>query len=279
MLKTRAIEIATKALQTRKQYLNIGAHVPICPYVLSDVMGFDLRFFSIPSFEGMYVAEENLILISSDRPEGRKRFTCAHEIGHHVLRHGTVIDEIVENGSDKELEKEADLFAGIVLAPKIAVQHAIKGQGKTITNLTRQDVYILSKYFGVSYSAFLTHLRYSLQLIGDRQLKTLEAKSLSMIRNSLCPIETKNQVFIIGNWWQGKAIDVESGDIIIFDSKPYIDGPTTLAVHEHSGRYVCIAEYPGITRVYNEYGWSSFIKISKRKYQGMFQFKYEEDVE
>lgn len=279
MLKTRAIEIATKALQIRKKYLNVGAHVPICPYVLSDTMGFDLRFVRISSFEGMYIAEENLILISSDRPEGRKRFTCAHEIGHHVLGHGTIIDEIVENGPDNKEEKEANFFAGIVLAPKISVQYVIKEQGKSTTNLTKQDIYVLSKYFGVSYSALLTHLRYSLNLIRDDQLKRLQSKNLSAIRSSLSPVETKNQIFIIGNWWQGKTIDVEIGDIIIFDNEPYFDGPMILDLHECKDKYIYTASFPGVTRVYNEYGWSSFVKVSKRKFQGIFQFKYEEEIE
>ena len=107
MNKVRANQIVAKALQTRKKFLNAGANSPICPYNLAEAMGFDIRFVNIPSFEGMYLADDGVILISADRPEGRKRFTCAHEIGHHVLGHGTVIDEIIGSGPDKEIEKEA----------------------------------------------------------------------------------------------------------------------------------------------------------------------------
>ena len=36
---------------------------------------------------------------------------------------------------------------------------------------------------------------------------------------------------------------------------------------------------PGITKLADKSGWCAFVKISKSKYVGMFQFKYEEEVE
>ncbi len=110
MNKVRANQIAAKALQIRKNYLYAGPSIPICPFNLAEAMGFDVRFVKISSFEGMYLSDKLIILIGAERPEGRKNFTCAHEIGHHVLGHGTVIDEVLNVTPDKVIEQEADFF-------------------------------------------------------------------------------------------------------------------------------------------------------------------------
>ncbi len=279
MEKVRSNQIATKALQTRKKYLNIGPNFPICPYVLAEAMGFDLRFVNIPSFEGMYVADDHLILISSERPEGRKRFSCAHEIGHHVLGHGTVIDEIIESGSDIEIETEADFFAGILLMPSSAVTSAIRRYGKESDALDREDIYVLSKYFGVSYTAFVTQLFFNLRMINHRRYQYLVKGDLANVRKNLCPIDTKRQIITIGDWWEGRAIDLEEDDFIIANTDCDIDGPKILKVTHNENETVFKALAPGITRIYTDSGWSSFVKVSRRKFQGMFQYKYEEDEE
>lgn len=278
MLKINALQIGAKALQTRQQYLNIGANVPVCPYVLAEAMGLDLRFVAIASFEGMYVQSEGLILISAERPEGRKRFTCAHELGHHVLGHGTVIDEIVENGSDKEQEKEADHFAGMLLMPKLAVQRCLSLYGKSASTLTHSDIYVLSNYFGVSYDGFLIHLRYTLGLLEESKFSQLKIKKLREIRAGLLGGPTASQVLVAGPWWESRAIELEVGDYVLSESRLTLDGPQIVEQHESTSS-VWHAVSPGITRIEDDHGWSSFIKISKAKFAGMFQYKYEEDAD
>lgn len=59
----------------------------------------------------------------SDGNIGRQRWTCAHEIGHIACEHHTIHRclKLSENSilqiSDRELELEADYFAGMLLAP------------------------------------------------------------------------------------------------------------------------------------------------------------------
>lgn len=279
MRKARAYQIVAAALRVRKQYSATPLNMPICPYVLSDSMGFDLRFMNIaPSLEGMYIANDNLILISSNRPEGRKRFTCAHEIGHHALGHGTVIDEIIESGSSKTAEREADLFAGFLLMPKGAVQNALSRYEAKNKHLSVQDAYTLSKYFGVSYKAFISHLCFTLKMIDQDHFKNLSESNLAQIRESLAQISTNKQVIKIGEWWQDKAIDVEVGDIIVSEKKLGIEGPQILESCKKKN-YLLTASAPGIAKVKQKGGWSSFVKISRYKYAGLFQFKYEEETE
>ncbi len=56
-------------------------------------------------------------LCYNDRmPEGRRRFTLMHELGHIVLNHG--------EAPSFEQEKEADFFASHFLAPRMAIHYA-----------------------------------------------------------------------------------------------------------------------------------------------------------
>ncbi|TVZ39761.1 Zn-dependent peptidase ImmA (M78 family) [Alteromonadaceae bacterium 2753L.S.0a.02] len=278
MEKIRATQVTLSALKARKNFLGVAAHLPICPYSLAEAMGFDVRFINIPSFEGMYVANQNLILISAERPEGRKRFTCAHEIGHHVLKHGTVIDEIVENGSNKQEEVEADYFASILLMPPSAVNRALLQFGKAAQELSKQDVYVLSKYFGVSYQAFLTHIYSNLKLIPYRGYQYLRNVKLPEIREALCGQRLNNQVFLVGDWWVEKAIDMEVGDFLISKAELDIDGLHVVCSLPCENGFLYEATTTGIARVYSE-TWSSFVKVSRKKFTGLYQFKYEEEVD
>ena len=277
MQKTRANQIISKALKTRKTIPSVGYTLPVCPYVLAESLGLDIRFVNIPSFEGMYVASTNLILIASDRPEGRKRFTCAHEIGHHILGHGTVIDEMIEQGSDKEIEKEADLFASFLLMPSSAVKSLINECCIEQSKLEKKDIYVLSKYFGVSYLAFLSHLYFSLKFINQTSYYALKENKLQTIRDHICPITTKNQVFKVGKWWKGKTIDMEVGDIICLDMECEIDGSEIIS-NIRSNR-VFEAVTSGITRIYDQNGWASFVTISRKNYSGRVQYRHEEEIE
>lgn len=279
MERIRAAQITSKALKARNKYMGLGAHTPICPYSLCEAMSFDLRFVKIASFEGMYVANENLVLISSERAEGRKRFTCAHEVGHHELGHGTVIDEIIDHGSNRQEEQEADLFAGMLLMPSSAVQRALTRYRVTEERLKNTDAYILSKYFGVSYKAFIFHIYENLHLISYKHYQSLKNARLGDLRESISGIKTKNQVFSIGAWWDEKAIEMEIGDIIVSEKALSTDGPTIIKeVTKDASRHVYEAVSPGITRIYSD-DWSCFSKISRHKFQGFFQYKYDEEEE
>lgn len=278
MNKVRANQIAAKVLQTRKKYLNVSANIPICPYNLAEAMGFDIRFVNIPSFEGMYLADEGVILISADRPEGRKRFTCAHEIGHHVLGHGTIIDEIIELGSDKDIEKEADFFAGMLLMPSSAIKKVSMDAGINISEIDEKYSYIFSKYFGLSYTAFLTQLCFNLKLISYTEYNKLKKYNLNQIKNSITSIQTKNQIIFIDDWWLDKSIDIEVGDIIISVDEYNVEGGPIIEKNNEANMYVYEAVRPGIAKLTNN-GWSSFVRVARKKYSGMFQFRHEEEVE
>lgn len=59
---------------------------------------------------------KNTIYYNDNKPLGRTRFSLAHELGHIILEH---------TNSDLEIqEKEADVFASHILAPRMAIHYS-----------------------------------------------------------------------------------------------------------------------------------------------------------
>lgn len=86
-----------KALQLRYRE-GYGLESALSVFDLAHRLGVEVRFLNIPSMEEMYYnASPPYIIISSLRPVGRRAFTCAHELGHHIFGDGTHIDELAEH--------------------------------------------------------------------------------------------------------------------------------------------------------------------------------------
>ncbi len=117
---------AAKAASTASLRLRAAVHAkpwdPIDVFDLAQASGVEVRFTKIGSMEGMYLRQAApTILIASERPAGRQRFTCAHELGHHVFGDGSRVDELLEK-LDKPRQRppeeiRADMFAGLLLMP------------------------------------------------------------------------------------------------------------------------------------------------------------------
>ena len=126
--KELALDAAQQALRLRSE-MGLGLQAPAPVFDIIDKLGVELRFWPIPSLEGVYRAQPSpVILISSDRPPGRQVYTGAHELGHHVYGHGVAVDEASENAaqegsaSTNPEEYLADRFAGFFLMPATTVK-------------------------------------------------------------------------------------------------------------------------------------------------------------
>lgn len=76
------------------------------------------------------------VLINSDKPRIRRRFTIAHELGHlalgHLLGGQVIVDETV--GGKSPEEKQANAFAAGFLMPAEGVRGAVKRLRKRLGN-------------------------------------------------------------------------------------------------------------------------------------------------
>lgn len=109
---------------------------------------------------GYYLRHGNAtgVVLNADHPEPLQRYTCAHELGHHVLGHASHLDEADDIRGpvvgQHTTELAAQAFAGAFLMPLQAVNRVLRrlGIGKQ-QQLDAADVYQVSRHLDVSYSA------------------------------------------------------------------------------------------------------------------------------
>lgn len=117
------------------------------------------------------------ILLNTLRPTGMVHMTCAHELGHFHLGHGTTTDEIIDYSQNAAaMELEADQFAHSVMCPAWLVAGVVKMQGWDVRSLQQAEIlYQLSLRLGLSYTATVW------SLVRNKQLSPQLAPSLAAI--------------------------------------------------------------------------------------------------
>ena len=98
-----AREAMRSAFATRRA-LGIAREDPVNVFDVAIALGVEVRFQDAPSLEGMFARDPHpLILLPSSRhrPMPRIRYSCAHELGHSQLGHGTHVAEYLDPRSGR----------------------------------------------------------------------------------------------------------------------------------------------------------------------------------
>ena len=265
------------SLRMRKK-AGYGLDEAICVYDLSERLGIEVRFVDIPSMEGMlYCNPDPVIIVSSHRPSGRRAFTCAHELGHYQFGDGTTLDELVgksEKGGSVPKEFMADCFAGALLMPKIAVERAFAVRNWPIGSSTPGQIYTISGYFGVGFSTLVHHLWKSLRLIqgshGEGLLKVGRRKAQAQAIGW----DSADTVLIVDPYWNGRAIDVEVGELVQVLGDTVSEGNCLEDAGVSSGVRMYRACQPGIGKLSAASGWAGFVRVSRKTFVGRSMFRY-----
>jgi len=271
-----------KALQVRNEQ-SIDFWTPLCVYDLVEKYDIEVIFSPINSLEGMYSKKDsNVILISSLRPSGRQVFTCAHEFGHFLFNHKFKIDELNSTNNYYEIKEEllADAFAGFLLMPKIAIQKAFKDRAWNIEKATAKEFYIVSKVFGVGYSSLLNHMRNSLKLITYKHFVELKKITPKKIRENIFGLDISSELFICDEKWNGRPVDIQIGDIIMTSENISSNGKNLKYLGQQNKFHLFEGIKPGIDRFESSKShWTSFVRISRREYEGRSMYRHLEEVE
>jgi len=162
--------------------------------LIRDTDAADLAFspFGADGPDGVYYwnGESGLIVINNDKePLTRQRFTAAHELGHHLLHRkggsSMVIAEsdLQAHSPQKSIEeKEADAFAGHLLAPTEAMLRAFGGRSRS--TIAAEDVVDLMHRFGTTFKMTVYRLHNSERITAadrDRILAEGEGRVNAMI--------------------------------------------------------------------------------------------------
>ena len=280
--KAIARQSIAAALRTRRK-ANYGLGGAICVYDLARRLGVDVRFIDIPSMEGMYHQDsEPTIILSALRPPGRRTFTCAHELGHHINGDGTRLDQLVGQWKPPIFDSRefaADCFAGALLMPKMAVERAFTLRGWKTSECDPAQAYIVSNYFGVGYSTLIHHMRSALTLLSPARADALLRVKLRQAQAQAVGWEMSETVWVVDTHWTNRAIDVEVGDLIFVHAHPNSEGNCVEHVQDTSGGRLLCARRPGIGSLDDGSAWSAFVRVSRREYVGRSIYRHWEEAD
>ncbi|AEA33661.1 ImmA/IrrE family metallo-endopeptidase [Hippea maritima] len=132
--------------------------IPIDLDYLLEKLNIDIEYAHLPEkVDGIALAVKEtrgLIVVNRNRPDVRKRFTIAHEIGH-ILRHHPRLERegeifLFTEENSNIYEREADVFAAELLMPRQKVISAFHGYS--------DDIQVLADLFQVSKRAMRIRL-------------------------------------------------------------------------------------------------------------------------
>ncbi len=271
-LASRAV--AKKALEFRQASgMKFEDPCDICETIARH--GVDLQFVDIPSLEGMYLeeAEVQRICVCSHRPVGRQHFTAAHELGHHVLGHGTSFDAVIDEfGEANDLtpdEVAADAFARYILMPPRAVQVAFRQRGFDLGHLEPLAVYRAACWLGVGYSTLLNQMLYSLGLLKPLDYKRLSKISPKNIKAKLAGAVSDHDVWPVDHLWVDRRLRTQLGDLLI----GLAPGRSTHMLKElEGGKYIANAVGESVFPLAT--GGSLTVSVSRAAYVGFYEYRY-----
>jgi Zn-dependent peptidase ImmA (M78 family) len=158
-----------------------------------------LLFRKLEPLMGAYLREGGNpgIILTTRRPLGQQRFTAAHELGHHILKHDPHADDdsILRRSPDMArdythlppAEQEADAFASFFLVPDWLITTLMQRQEWTPQRLQNPSiVYQMALRIGASYRATLYGLVRN-KVIGAGLRQQLAKAQPASIKRALVP--------------------------------------------------------------------------------------------
>jgi Zn-dependent peptidase ImmA (M78 family) len=138
---------------------------PVDVFRIVQELGIWLSARPLGNLFGFYLRQDDAlgICLNAAHPETLQRYTCAHELGHHLLGHASNLDDAADvdgaGGGTPAQERAAQVFAGNFLMPLGLVNRVLRRLDVYDRSLTATDVYQVSRELDVSYSAAVWRLR------------------------------------------------------------------------------------------------------------------------
>lgn len=246
---------------------------------LCDAYGIQVRFNDI-NMEGMYEkGPKPRIHVSALRPLARRVFTCIHELGHHIFKHGSTIDELQENSSqhnDRPPEEIlADFFAAFTLMPTIGVRHAFNIRSLNPETATADQLYAIACNFGVGQATLVNHLFYTLQMISFKRRDILGKITPKKIRTELLGMEVPEPLIYMDRFFNASTLDTEVGTLLLLPHNVIVDVKMLKPEIELPSGRLFRAIKTGIAHVKIPEGqWATFIRIARHQYVGLAKYRH-----
>jgi len=278
-----AREALRAALQLRRS-LSIAREEPVNIYDIAAAVGVEVWFKDLPSLEGMFLREPHPVIIlptSLHRPRGRVAYSCAHELGHYELGHGTRVDEYLEEPPDSRSrsgeELLADVFAASTLMPRQAVLRRFDLRQWKPQTASPLQLFTIAGELGVGYATFARHLRYGLELASQNWLDENLRVRPKQIRESILGDGSGDRLLCVDNHWPQVPIDLEVGDLLAVPRPVKATVSKGLqTVRENATWQFVRAALPGRTDISLDSETRS-VRIARRGYCGALRHRHLED--
>lgn len=278
-----ALRAASHAEDIRLKY-KVARSAAVDPIFVAEERGCEVRFMALPSLEGVYSPNPRpVIVLGSQRPKGRRSFTCAHELGHHEFKHGAQVESLNAGHLKKHKAPDeylADMFAAFLLMSQGSVRRALKDRRIRANKIEVLQVFRLSCYFGVGYSTVIDHLTWTLRLFSPLQRERLLQIKPSELKSNF-GAEPQSDVVIVDELWRDRAVDLEIDDTLVIPKTATLEeGPNLSYQGTVDGQLTYRAASRGYARAFNEdTGWAINIRIASKHYQGLARYRFLSDPE
>lgn len=116
---------------------------PVDVYKIAETVKLKIVPFDFADSISAVLKKQKLIIgVNKNHSASRQRFSIAHEIGHFLLGHDLGIDEndFIDDRFDKPtpIEREANLFAAVLLMPKGWVEKSVNEKSLDVPRLARE---------------------------------------------------------------------------------------------------------------------------------------------
>lgn len=256
---------------------------PTCIYGMCEALGVTVRFNDI-NMEGMYDRQPKpRIHVSALRPLGRRNFTCAHELGHHIFGHGSTIDELRDeqekNADRPPNEILADAFAAFTLMPTLGLREAFDKRDIDPNTASAREIYAIACNFGVGQSTIVNHLTYAVRMMNLTQRTALGRITPKMIRTELLGEVVSEPLTFADRHWNSPTLDAEEGALLLLPANVVVDTTLLMPQREVASGRVFRTMKSGITRVVIPgTSWATYVRIARRQYVGLARFRHLEDA-
>lgn len=225
---------AHHALDVRARWERNGGRIDV--YGAIDKLKLPLMFQPLESLLGAYLVSPSPgVLINTRRPLSVRRYTAAHELGHHWLKHQPSLDgqDMIERvpfaaraGYDEQ-EVEADAFAIAFLLPTWFMAGEMRRHGWQASAMREPaNIYQLALRAGVSYQTTCYALK-SHRVINAAACANAVAVQPKAIKQSLVqgyePANWRFDAWHLGSEDDGLFVEAAPGDVV------------EISLTEHSG--------------------------------------------
>lgn len=269
------------ALELREHH-NIPDYEPLCPFDACSAAGISVRFVDL-NMDGIYFkGTPPRILLSAHRPLVRRVFTCAHELGHHLLGHGSRLDQLHDRATTPAWEDPeefaADTIAAHLLMPTIGIRRALNIRKWALETMTPAQLYTLACDFGVGYETLITHLSVGIREISLARATELQRATPQSLRRQLLKTDCSSPLIICSPHRAAPWLDLEVDTFVLVPSTAIVTTPLLTSVETLARGQLFRAKSAGIAEI-NLDGRLIHLRVMSEKFVGLARYRHLESCE